>query len=65
MLHEIIHLKDMYNLKNDPILEVMIPCNKDEDSYILFSDEEIENLSDEVTQPDMSNDIQEDLNFSG
>ena len=33
MLHEIIHLKDMYNLKNDPILEVMIPCNKDEDSY--------------------------------
>ena len=28
-----IHLKDMYHLKNDPILEVMIPYIKDENNH--------------------------------
>ena len=59
-------LADYINLLEHQVMTPRQVAQKlTEDSYILFSDEEIEKLSDEVTQPDMTNDIQEDLNFSG
>ena len=59
-------LADYINLLEHQVMTPRQVAQKlTEDSYILFSDEEIDKLSDEVTQPDMTNDIQEDLNFSG
>ena len=59
-------LADYINLLEHQVMTPRQVAQKlTEDSYILYSDEEIEKLSDEVTQPDMTNDIQEDLNFSG
>jgi phage-related protein (TIGR01555 family) len=59
-------LADYINLLEHQVMTPRQVAQKlTEDSYILFSDEELDKLSDEVTQPDMSNDIQEDLNFSG